>query len=370
MKSYYFPLLLILLSISTSCKKKDLETESNTPFDRKEMVSQMTTQYIIPAYSDYKTKTASLDSKVGKFAMNPTLENFIDCQEAWKETAKSWQKIAFLEFGPAENIGLRSQTNIYPVDTTKINDNISTSNYNLDLPANYVAKGLQALDYLLYLPNKTNQDIVQYYVNSQNAISYLNAITNLLSNQALTVFNEWEDIATEFINNTSNNAQGSAVSNIVNALSAHYETYIRKGKVGIPVGIFNGFSQNPMPQHTEAYYSEYSIELLIESITAIDYFINGKSFNGNSIGLGLDDYILYTEAKKDNIALSTVINNRIASIQTAIDKLELPLSEAVIINTSESKAIYQSMQKLVPLIKVDLTSALGVLITYQDNDGD
>ena len=31
---------------------------------------------------------------------------------------------------------------------------------------------------------------------------------------------------------------------------------------------------------------------------------------------------------------------------------------------------YSKMQQLVPYTKVDMTSALGVLITYQDNDGD
>jgi hypothetical protein len=31
---------------------------------------------------------------------------------------------------------------------------------------------------------------------------------------------------------------------------------------------------------------------------------------------------------------------------------------------------YEELQKLVPFIKVDMTSGLGVLITYQDNDGD
>ena len=31
---------------------------------------------------------------------------------------------------------------------------------------------------------------------------------------------------------------------------------------------------------------------------------------------------------------------------------------------------YQELQQLVPYMKVDMTSALGVLITYQDNDGD
>ena len=35
-----------------------------------------------------------------------------------------------------------------------------------------------------------------------------------------------------------------------------------------------------------------------------------------------------------------------------------------------SERYYEKLHQLVPYLKVDMTSALGVLITYQDNDGD
>ena len=39
-------------------------------------------------------------------------------------------------------------------------------------------------------------------------------------------------------------------------------------------------------------------------------------------------------------------------------------------NKTQVDNAYEKLQQLVPLLKVDLTSALGVLITYADNDGD
>jgi hypothetical protein len=44
----------------------------------------------------------------------------------------------------------------------------------------------------------------------------------------------------------------------------------------------------------------------------------------------------------------------------------------VAVNTEQSKVqdLYNEMQKMVVLLKVDLSSALSILITYQDNDGD
>ena len=47
-----------------------------------------------------------------------------------------------------------------------------------------------------------------------------------------------------------------------------------------------------------------------------------------------------------------------------------PLSNEILTNKDDVTTCYSKLQELVPLMKVDMTSALGVLITYQDNDGD
>ena len=46
------------------------------------------------------------------------------------------------------------------------------------------------------------------------------------------------------------------------------------------------------------------------------------------------------------------------------------LSDEIMTNKTALSVSYGELQRLVPYIKVDMTSALGVLITYQDNDGD
>ena len=46
------------------------------------------------------------------------------------------------------------------------------------------------------------------------------------------------------------------------------------------------------------------------------------------------------------------------------------MSENIINNQTQVEAAYAELQKLIVLFKVDMPSRLGVLITYQDNDGD
>lgn len=355
-------------------KKDDGSCEFNTvgEYDRSTMLANLADNYIIPAYNNYQASTTELDNKATAFKNALTIATLTELRTAWKLTCISWQGVSFIDFGPAADISLKSQTNIYPIDTALVNSNIASGSYDLQIPSNFDAKGLQALDYLLYGSGNNDQDVVDYFINTSEAQNYLAAITSELKANAETVLNNWNNTYSQsFKNNSADNSQGSSVSILVNALSQHYESYIRKGKVGLPSGVFNGFSQQPMPGHVEALYSGYSIEYATAVMEAFRKFVKGNSYNDNTEGQGLDDYINFVSAKDaSGNALETTINSQITTIITALNSHTNPLSDEVVNNSSQVMTTYQEMQKLVPLIKVDLTSALGVLITYQDNDGD
>ncbi len=57
------------------------------------------------------------------------------------------------------------------------------------------------------------------------------------------------------------------------------------------------------------------------------------------------------------------------SIQSLICSLRIFIEE-VQTNNQAMKDVYTEMQKAVRLLKVDMTSAMSITITYTDNDGD
>ena len=392
MKNNYFYIILIITNISfMSCKRKgctdpnasnydskakkddgSCQLNSVGTYDRAEMLSNLAENYIIPAYTNYELAITNLKSNVVSFNASPSISTLQNVREEWKNACINWQTVSFIDFGPALDISLKSQTNIFPTDTILINANISSGTYDLQVPSNFDAKGFQAIDYLLFGTGNNDQEIVDYFISTTEAKNYLTTVTNELKTNATTVLSNWTSTYKDiFKNNNADNSQGSAVSNLVNALSAHYETYVRKGKVGLPAGVFNGFSQQPMPGHVEGLYSGYSIDFSIAVMQAINKYIKGNHFSTNNAGQGLDDYINFVAAKDANgNALETTIDSQITTITTALSSHSNPLSDEVTNNSTQVLATYQEMQKLVPLIKVDLTSALGVLVTYQDNDGD
>tara|TARA_B100001287_G_scaffold276694_1_gene288763 strand:- start:3911 stop:5113 length:1203 start_codon:yes stop_codon:yes gene_type:complete len=387
LKVFFFGIVVLL---SFSCRKKgcmdenainydaDAEVADNAsctyqPFEKTQMLTNICDNYILPAYSNFNDKNIALSNSANEFSTNPTVDGFEILKQNWKDALLSWQRVCFLDFGPASFVTLNNQVNLHPADTSTINSNISLGSYNLDLVSNHDAKGYQALDYLLHQPGMNAEDHVNYFTSNQNAMTYLTDITQDINYWSDYVLSEWTNsYQNGFKSNSSSesNAQGSSISNLVNGLCYHYESIIRKGKIGLPLGVFNGFSQQEMPDLVECYYSQQSLPFVTESVNAMKKYINGESFNTEENGMGLDDYMNYVGSAQNSNSLSSVINSQIDEIVLKIGMLNDPLSNEIVTNKPAVTEAYSALQQLVPYLKVDMTSALGVLITYQDNDGD
>ena len=386
---YIFSALLII----QSCKKSgctdpnalnydiDAQKDDNgclyEDYDKLSLLTNLADNYIIPSLDAYKSKIITLNIHVDSFIVNPNISNLTLLRTNWEEALLNWQDIGFLDFGPSEYILLRKQTNTFPIDTTELNNFITLADWNLDYASSYDSKGLQALDYLLFKPGYTDSELITYFQNNTNAKNYLKAVAEDLNQNINFVTNQWVSYREDFINdfevtqsNFSTNSQGSSISNIINALCLHYEFYVRRGKVGLPLGVFNGFSQLELPELVECYYSGKSTQNLVRSINSLRKYVTGSSYLNNDNGLGLDDYMDFVNAEQSTQQLSSVIDNQFLTILDEVNNINGPLSEEIINNKSQITQTYQELQQLVPYIKVDMTSALGVLITYQDNDGD
>jgi len=395
MNTTFFKVLYVFSAILfiQSCKKSgctdpealnynvDAQKEDNSclyeDYDKLSLLTNLADNYIIPSLDAYKSKIVTLNIHIDSFTENPSIPNLTLIRTNWEEALLIWQDIGFLDFGPSEYILLRKQTNTFPIDTSELNNSITLADWNLGYVSSYDSKGLQALDYLLFKPGHTDNELITYFQNNVNAKNYLKALAEDLNQNITYVTDQWLSYREDFINdfevtqsNFSTNSQGSSISNIINALCLHYEFYVRRGKVGLPLGVFNGFSQLELPELVECYYSGKSTQNLVRSVNSLRKYVTGSSYLNNDNGLGLDDYMDFVNAEQNAQQLSTVIDNQFLSILDELNNINGPLSEEIINNKSQITQTYQELQQLVPYIKVDMTSALGVLITYQDNDGD
>jgi len=355
--------LISLFSIGIFSCKKEEKPNDKQDFDKKGMLTNYGNNIIVPRYQKLQSDLNELNVEVSNFMVTSDLVSFTKIKNAFNKTYLSWQAVSYFQFGPAETEVLRSVFNVFPVDTSKINRNISSGSYVLGSAANTDAIGLPALDYLLNKGSSKTASFA-YYSGSQsyNKKKYLKDIVSQLSTSLGNVLNEWKSNYKSIFNNADGTGQGSSLSEMVNALNYDFERFIRDGKIGIPLGVRS--LGTPLPEKTEGNFSEISLDLCIESITQLKSYFNGGT------GKGLDDYLANLEAKHNSIPLEDKINAQFDAILNRLKALSSPLSQEVTTNAPAVQQVYNEMQKMVILLKVDLSSALSILITYQDNDGD
>jgi uncharacterized protein len=354
----------------SGCKKSG-DGDNNDNFDRKAMFTNYADNYIIPGYNDLVTKLTDLKTKVDEFSASPDTSHLLFLQNSWTVAYLTWQKVEMLEFGPAETVSLRMYMNIYPVSEQKINDNITNGTYDLEAFGNKDAQGFPALNYLLSGLPAAPGGIITYYttdVNAANRKKYLQDVIGKMLQKAQGVQTAWTTYRTTYIESTGTDVN-SSLSKTVNAFVLYYERYLRAGKIGLPVGAMTGISK---PELSEAYYSPFiGKDLALTSLNAVKRFYEGVSYDLVTDGKGMKDYLEAIGTKDDNgQPMSAVISTEFDQAINSLMSFNNTIANGVVTDRNTVISIYEQLQDLVPLLKVDMISAFGISVTYVDNDGD
>lgn len=355
------------LLVLSSCNP---EGNNNVNFDRTAMLENIGSNIIIANYTDLSNKLDLLQQATLDFNAAPNNAKLIELQAAFKNAYLSWQKCSAFEYGPAMQVSLRMSVNTFPTDSVQIQNNITSGSYNLEAANNIDARGFPALDYLLHKRNGNNAEVLERFTTNVDAQVWKDYLTDLVDDTKSVVEavkNDWEPTSgnylATFISNDGTDV-GSSLGELVNQLNYDYEQ-LKNARIGIPVGKQTlGIA---LPEKCEAYYAGYSVELAIEQITAIKNLYLGA---GDADGVGLDEYLIALDAKHGSGQLSDAIKTQLDLATAALQNVPDPLSETTVSNQTIVNTAYTEIQKGVVLLKTDMPSALSVLITYQDGDGD
>lgn len=343
--------------------------------DRQVILAHWVDNIVLPSYDNFKVKFDVMKTKADVFKQTPGGSALVEFRTAWVEAYLEWQKVELFEFGPADQTTLRNFFNIYPTDVAGIGSNINDPTVNLDLPASYPRQGFPALDYLINGVASTDDQIVMFYTNATEGakrIAYLSRMVDRMNTLITNVISGWPSYRETFIAKTGLDI-GSSFGLVTNAYVLYYERYIRSGKIGIPSGatIATGGSVNP--DKVEAYHKkDISLSLAKAAHTAARDFFNGKNVITGVEGPSFKSYLdaLGSEDATSDTALSNIINQQFSNINDKLNGLGNNFSLQVQSENQPMLDTHAEMQKLVRLLKVDMTSAMSITITYTDNDGD
>ncbi len=349
-------ILFGVLLTATNCKKDKEDDPGITDFNRSELMSNVANNLIIPQYLAFQTELNQLSNDYSVFVSNQNSSTLLTVQNQWIETIVSWQSASMFEIGPAMTVGLRASIGAFPTDTAKVISNAVSGSYNLGTAANTDAIGLSSLDFMLF-----RTDALSYF-SSTTYQQYGSDVIQKMQTELNSVVSQWQGSYKEtFIAGTGTEST-SGFSKLVNEFCLDYEL-VKNAKVGTPLGVYSlGIT---MPEYIEARYSGISLQLVEESIKASQRLFNGNKLDGSS-GIGFDDYLNALEKS----TLSSSINTKYSEILAAESALSGSFEENLTSNFSGLEALHLRLSQMVVMIKTDMPSSFGVLITYQDNDGD
>jgi len=366
---------LCIIVLLSSCGGNNEPSPEDNGKDREKILTHWADNIIIPSYEKFKAKFDVMRAKSQAFTASPNIDSLLVFRSAWAEAYAEWEKVEMFEFGPADQYTLRNFFNIYPTDVAGITSNINNPSVNLDFPSAYAQQGFPALDYLINGVGADDNAIVSFYKTDADAakrVAYVTRIVERMNTLITDVITGWDSYHDTFVTKTGLDI-GSSFGVVVNSFVLNYERYIRSGKIGIPSGSTIATGGMIQPEKVEAYYKgDISLTLAKNAHNASVDFFNGKSIVSGDEGPSLKSYLDALEAKDATTGdlLSEIINAQYTLVSGELDQLSNDFTQQVQTDNQEMAETYAAMQKLVRILKVDMTSATSITITYTDNDGD
>lgn len=348
--------LLISVLLILSCKNDD-----NSNFDIEGQVENIFDNGII-AQIDILTSDAQIFYDVAlDFQENNTIENFEKLQNSWKSLMLNWKPLESLTVG---TVTLKSKIDVidfWPIENQEIDDSIEQNEIVVDLTTVQKlggrSKGLAAVEYLLF-----SKDFESYTTNeyAENYKLFLLGLSEDLVNEIQDYKSIWLDNEEIFKNSLENSVSGTQ-NEIVNSIIFKINE-LSTTKIGLPLGIETGVVD---PSLTEAKYSEFSLDIIKKEIEQVENVFTGL-YTDNAIENGL-------YAQLESLGRGDLVGELISDFETiysVLDNIDLSLEEQLITNTTVLFELKDAMTELEILIKNDTASALNIIITFSDNDGD
>jgi predicted lipoprotein len=352
---------LLVLGLA-ACDDQSGRTNAGS-FDRVALLERYRSDLIAPAYDRLAEHTDALQRATDRLATDPTPERLADARTALRQARLAWQDASLFDFGPAEGVALRSGLNTYPADTTRIRANIASGSYALGSIADRAAGGFPALDVLLH--SGSDADVLAALQSDPDRRAYLRDNAAFVASAVRAVAEAWRGDYGDTFSDASNAGVdvGSSLGMLVNAYVRYYERVTRDGKIGIPAGVRSAGVARP--GLVEAPYAGYSAQLAAANLRAAQRLFGGTALDGDE-GVGLNDYLAALGASD----LAGEIERAFAEAIAAVEALPDPLDKTIADDPAPAVAAFREMQDVVVLLKADMTSVLGITVTFQDNDGD
>jgi predicted lipoprotein len=341
------------------------------PDTRRALLEGFTSELIVPLYARVAEETLALDQNVDTLCAAPDSAGLDAARAAWWRAREPWKQAEVFAFGPYSRpeyrLGPRMDT--WPVSVERIRELLDGSvvlDQTLIAGAAISQRGFPVVEYLLY-----GDGMLDPSEFGTRRCDYLRAATADLGQNASDIHRAWSPEGDDFSSELAAAGRGGsafrslrhAFGEVVNRIVFTLEN-ARRDKLGRPLGEATG---SPQPELSESRPSGRSLQDLRDSLDGIERLYFGHAPAGDGLG-SFDGLTRY--ARERGSDFDATIQTQLADARAAIDAVEGPLATAVVSAPERVQAVSDALDALQRTIEVDVIAALGVALSFNDNDGD
>jgi predicted lipoprotein len=334
---------------------------------RRDLLERWSAGLIVPLYAQFDERSQALATSIDALCSAPSDEALAAARSAWTDAREPFKRAEVFAFGPYSRPEFRIGPKIdsWPARPEDVEEWLAGSD-PVD-PATLATlgvwhKGLPVLEYFLYSPDASS--LAQ--LADARRCEYLRSAAAELVSRAREIHMAWAPEGGNFADQLSGAGRTSkawrtlrdAFSEVVNRMGFTIEN-VRRDKLGRPLGEMTGM---PDPKVAESRFSGRSIPDILDNLAGIEVLFFGEPASN------LPGVNSYTAERGQNF--DERFQTALTAARAALEAIDLPLTEAVTAEPDRVRDASGRLGELQTLIQVDLIGALGLSLSFNDNDGD
>lgn len=326
------------LACLTACGSSDKQ-QPGFDFNADTLINNVVNNVIVEGYITLDSRAQLLELAVSDLQSDPTAENLLLAQTAWKAAREPWEQGESHIFGPVDSLEIDPHLDSWPLNTNDLAAEVAdaANGYTLEnvLAANDEIQGFHAMEYLLFGDgiNDNTKAISQV---TANELTYLLALTQAFAKYTNELATSWtvhhnlDDLSSAayktFLLVPGNDVYGSQLAvleELVDGLAGIVDE-VGNGKIADP---FAASINDADTSKVESQYSWNSLTDFSNNIRGVQNVYRGE-FANNDDAQGIIDFVAAAD-----LDLSNRVDAEIVAAILAIDAIageqNLPFREAI-----------------------------------------
>lgn len=362
-------LMLAVVGSSHAAGAVDTVGTPDEKLPKRVLFQHLANDVLLPLTSDFATTAGKLATASSGFCATPRTATLAEVRAAWRSAQSAWQPLEMLQLGPTIERRTQRQVNAWPVRPSLL-EPLLTGEKPIDSAQaealGAAGKGFPALEYLLFVPDKSAADTEKALTGTRCTV--LQALAAQMKAEADGLAADWRKPNGGFarkLAEAGRHAQGGAfasadqaLSDIANLLIAGLDA-VKVRKLGKPL---EKSGDDAALERIEAWRSEMSLDHIRDNLRGFELVF----FGAGKDGIGMDNYLVGIGRP----VLVRLVREDLTAAQVALRAIRPPLQRALVTQRKQVDALHKAVARLQRRMEDDIADALKVDLGFNANDGD